>query len=154
MTRERSRSGKRTTGTEILRARKRWLSLAVVCLAASAWGSSDSKAPVVSNCAGHDSQRPRSFSFCGDGNFYINKITWSSWSTDGATGTGTAHQNLCKPFCAGGRFTSYRTVVRVSRPRKCSNGRTEFTRLSYQSREHPATRLMVALPVDVHIRCA
>jgi hypothetical protein len=154
MTRMRLRFGRCTTGTESGRHRKRSLGLFLACLVASACGWSNGKGAVVANCVGHDSQRPQSLSFCGDGNFYIGNITWTSWSHERAAGVGTAHQNTCKPFCAGAPFYAYRTGIHLSRPRSCSNGRTEFTRLSYQSRNHPAKRLIVDLPVDVQIRCS
>jgi hypothetical protein len=40
--------------------------------------------------------------YCGDGGAYISKINWTSWSQDGATGTGEYYKNLCEPDCAEG----------------------------------------------------
>ena len=39
---------------------------------------------------------------CADGGVFVEKIQWSSWSQDGATGTGIYSENLCKPNCADG----------------------------------------------------
>jgi hypothetical protein len=42
--------------------------------------------------------------YCGDGGAYIDKITWKSWSKEGASGTGEYYKNLCEPDCADGKF--------------------------------------------------
>ena len=39
---------------------------------------------------------------CADGGVFVEKIQWSSWSQDGATGTGIYSENLCEPNCAEG----------------------------------------------------
>ena len=39
---------------------------------------------------------------CADGGVFVEKIQWSSWSQDGATGTGIYSENLCEPNCADG----------------------------------------------------
>ena len=39
---------------------------------------------------------------CADGGIFVEKIQWSSWSQDGATGTGIYSENLCEPNCADG----------------------------------------------------
>jgi len=68
---------------------------------------------------------------CGDGNLFIAKITWSTWTVNSARGTGVAHENNCVPDCARGRFHTYRVSVRLSRPARCQNGRLEFTRFMW-----------------------
>ena len=40
---------------------------------------------------------------CADGGVFVEKIQWSSWSQDGATGTGIYSENLCEPNCAEGK---------------------------------------------------
>ena len=39
---------------------------------------------------------------CADGGIFVEKIQWSSWSQDGATGMGIYSENLCEPNCAEG----------------------------------------------------
>jgi hypothetical protein len=58
--------------------------------------------------------------FCGDGGGYIAKITWNSWSQDGATGTGEYYKNLCEPDCADGKIVHAPVKVSLSdlTPRK------------------------------------
>ncbi len=41
---------------------------------------------------------------CGDGGIFIDKITWKTWSAQGATGVGTWGENLCDPNCAEGEI--------------------------------------------------
>ena len=51
--------------------------------------------------------------YCGDGGAYIDKITWNSWSKDGATGTGEYYRNLCEPDCADGKIVHAPVNVRL-----------------------------------------
>ena len=37
---------------------------------------------------------------CADGGMFIEKIRWSTWNKEGATGLGTYSENLCEPSCA------------------------------------------------------
>ena len=58
--------------------------------------------------------------YCGDGGAYIDKITWKSWSQDGAEGAGEYYKNLCKPDCAQGKIVHAPVNIRLSEltPRK------------------------------------
>jgi hypothetical protein len=40
---------------------------------------------------------------CADGGIFVEMIQWSSWSQDGAAGTGIFSENLCQPNCAEGK---------------------------------------------------
>jgi hypothetical protein len=40
---------------------------------------------------------------CADGGIYVEKIKWSTWSQEGATGSGIFSENLCEPSCADGK---------------------------------------------------
>jgi hypothetical protein len=40
---------------------------------------------------------------CADGGIFVEKIQWSTWRKDGATGTGVYSENLCEPSCAEGK---------------------------------------------------
>jgi hypothetical protein len=68
---------------------------------------------------------------CGDGNFYLTGLHWTSWSRTGAAGTATAHQNDCTPYCAAGRFHTYRAAVTLSKPRSCK-GRVVFVDVGWR----------------------
>ena len=43
------------------------------------------------------------FFTCADGGLYVEKIKWSTWTKDGATGSGVFSENLCEPSCAEGQ---------------------------------------------------
>ncbi len=40
---------------------------------------------------------------CADGGIYVEKIKWSTWSQESATGIGVFSENLCEPSCAEGK---------------------------------------------------
>jgi hypothetical protein len=40
---------------------------------------------------------------CADGGIFVEKIQWSTWSKEGAVGTGIYSENLCEPSCAEGK---------------------------------------------------
>ncbi len=46
----------------------------------------------------------------------LEKISWSSWTTTGATGTATHGINDCKPSCAQGTYTYFPVNVRLIHP--------------------------------------
>ena len=49
-------------------------------------------------------QKPESILItCADGGIYVEKIKWSTWSQEGATGSGNFSENLCEPSCAEGK---------------------------------------------------
>lgn len=113
---------------------------AVVAMTAGAPASHDALAagsPVVpsfAGCFGTAPQvRPASIVVaCGDGNFFLTRLKWSSWNATAAAGLATGHQNDCKPYCAAGHFHLYLVSVHLSRPENCRNGRREFTRFTFR----------------------
>jgi hypothetical protein len=61
---------------------------------------------------------------CADGGIFVEKIQWSTWSKEGATGTGIYSENLCEPSCAEGK--------RVTAPVKLTlSNLTEFKEKFY-----------------------
>lgn len=73
---------------------------------------------------------------CGDANFAIDHIRWSSWTRTRAVGTGTAHENDCKPNCAAGHFHAFPITVRLSKVVHCVAGRPEFARIAWSGRRN------------------
>jgi hypothetical protein len=57
---------------------------------------------------------------CASGGFYVDQITWNTWSEEGATGSGIFHENLCNPSCAEGESVSEAVNVTLTEltPRK------------------------------------
>jgi len=43
---------------------------------------------------------------CASGGYYLDQITWNTWTKEGATGSGIFHENLCDPSCAEGESVS------------------------------------------------
>ena len=77
--------------------------------------------------------RPSGFLIaCGDGNFSLRDLRWTTWSANGAHATGTGWQNDCKPYCAAGHFHAYPAAAWLSRPRTCMSGALVFTRLTWR----------------------
>ncbi|MFR9794875.1 hypothetical protein ACL02U_03080 [Streptomyces sp. MS06] len=75
--------------------------------------------PVLVDCARHPQVRPGAFVLaCGDGNSRLASLHWSRWDAGAAVGTGVNVVNDCKPYCAAGRFHSYRVEVRLDHPRQ------------------------------------
>jgi hypothetical protein len=63
---------------------------------------------VVLDCLGHAQVRPSSFILaCADANDYLVKLSWTSWTPQLASATGTQEENDCIPYCAAGHFHAY-----------------------------------------------
>ena len=56
------------------------------------------------------------FEACGDGNSGWDKIKWTKWGTSGAEGMGERFWNDCDPYCAKGKFHSFRVKILLSKP--------------------------------------
>ena len=54
------------------------------------------------------------FLTCADGGLYVQKIKWSTWSKEGATGIGIFSENLCEPSCAEGQRVAAPVYLRLS----------------------------------------
>jgi hypothetical protein len=100
--------------------------VALVAAAAVAWSGCEHLARV----------RPTSIVVaCGDGNFSIDRLKWSSWGTRTAVGRGTAHLNDCTPNCVSGHFHTFPVAVRLSKVVQCVRGRREFARIEWSGKQ-------------------
>ncbi len=62
-----------------------------------------------------ETHKPKLIFFtCADGGLYVEKIKWSTWSKDGATGIGIFSENLCEPSCAEGQRVEAPVDLRLS----------------------------------------
>ena len=60
-------------------------------------------------------QRPEQIMLtCADGGMIVTDIKWQSWTSKGATGTGTYSQNMCEPSCAEGQRVEVPVRLRLS----------------------------------------
>ncbi len=63
--------------------------------------------------------RPRRYTVaCGDGNQYLDKLTWKKWGTSAATATGVMRVRDCSKSCAKGKLLTFPVTVRVDRLEK------------------------------------
>lgn len=68
-------------------------------------------------CNGNGVTQPASYTLaCGDGNGGLSGMTWSTWTTGQATGTGQYYENDCQPDCASGTFVYTPVTVVLSAP--------------------------------------
>jgi hypothetical protein len=87
---------------------------------------------VIVNCAGQQQVEPRSIVLaCADQNSLVSDITWTSWTSDLASGSGTLEQNDCIPDCAAGHFHSYPVLLALWGNQSYGNGQryTEITEI-------------------------
>ena len=108
-----------------------------VALVGTASAARTDSLPSFYGCQGtHASIRPHAILVaCGDANYYLAQLHWSSWTAMAAVATGVAHVNDCNPDCAKGRFHAYSNVsVHLSRPESCSNKKRLFTRIEWRYR--------------------
>ncbi len=62
----------------------------------------------VVTCQGQLEYKPKEIVFaCGDGGVYFGNIRWSSWTQNGAKGTGTLYFNTCEPTCGAGNIQKF-----------------------------------------------
>ena len=66
------------------------------------------------NCELEDQKPELIIITCADGGSYVEKIKWSTWNRDGATGRGTLSENLCEPSCAEGQRDEVLVNLRLS----------------------------------------
>ena len=83
------------------------------------------------NCEYEDQKPTELLEYCADGNGGIAKIKWSTWSSEGAEGTGVYFRNNCEPDCASGKFSYTDVAVYLDSPVK-AKGRVHLTALSYE----------------------
>ena len=64
-------------------------------------------------------ERPKTFTFqtCADGSRRLEAMSWSSWGSSGAQGTGIFSYQVCEPSCAEGHRVQYAANVSAFNPR-------------------------------------
>lgn len=84
------------------------------------------------DCAGALQAKPSSVVFaCGDGNLYIQKISWTVWGPRYAFGEGTLVENDCTPDCASGHFHSYAASIEAFGAQRCADEKIAFDDAAY-----------------------
>lgn len=106
------------------------LAVALPATVASAGSSSTQLHVFFPKDCQHNVFKPKSIVVtCADANFMIKKITYSSYGTKSAKGSGTASVNGCDPNCAAGTFQSYPVTFALSRVGQCGDV-PQFRRLT------------------------
>ncbi|MFF1359685.1 hypothetical protein [Streptomyces sp. NPDC058297] len=109
-------------------------------------------APVIVDCTWQAQVRPSDFLLaCGDGNSRLTSLKWSQWGPKTAVATGTSWVNDCKPYCAAGKFRSYRVTVRLDQPQSWTKhqDRQHYSRitLTYPDSHPAAFRPVMTTPL-------
>jgi hypothetical protein len=111
------------------------VALAIVACAqalASPTASVSAKKPLlISNCVKGKFEPKNLIIACGDASFGARGMTWSSWTMKRAVGTGTGEINDCNPDCVHGTTKTAPMELRLSKPKRCSNGQQLFSKLHY-----------------------
>ena len=81
--------------------------------------------PPVLTVGSYTGMKPTEIAYSGDATNVVTKITWSSWTTTGASGQGTSDIDSCNPNCAQAPPSLVPTTVTLSAP---VNGR--FTKMT------------------------
>jgi len=89
--------------------------LAASALGVAAANAAPAGTTTIINCAGKNVAKPTELTItCADGGVSINKITWSSWNPNVATGKGVLDWNTCLPEnCAAGKVVSYPVTIKL-----------------------------------------
>lgn len=74
----------------------------------------DDPTPVVRSCSLPPEVRPASIMLLCDNTLNVDKIVWSKWGIDGATGRGIEFRVICEPNCANGRAIYSPVIVTLS----------------------------------------
>jgi hypothetical protein len=96
--------------------------------------SVDSSIEVYANCTSPSFEPTAIRVACADGGWNLTDLTWTSWTSASATGTGTLIYNDCEPSCVAGHFHQvHGTLVVLTDPQPTSSGQLVWT----QMRETP-----------------
>jgi len=72
--------------------------------------------PSVIDVNGQSSVEPTQIALSADGNGWLQGLSWSSWTANGAEGSGYINVNNCQPDCAQGTITNVNVSVSMSDP--------------------------------------
>ncbi|MGW1587698.1 hypothetical protein [Streptomyces sp. NPDC002386] len=108
-------------GTAVTLAAGAMLTAAMTTASATPPGTSAAQArrtqPVLVDCSFQRTVRPADYILaCGDGNSRLLGLHWTKWGSRAAVAEGLNAVNDCKPYCAAGKFHSYRVTVRLDSP--------------------------------------
>ncbi|MCX6431765.1 MAG: hypothetical protein NTX29_02950 [Actinobacteria bacterium] len=127
---------------------------AAVIAGAPAASAADPADTVVVNCLGKQVTQPKQIVVtCADAAVTVMKIDWSSWTANGARGTGTLAWNTCLPkTCVAGIVEIYKVRVSLGRVASAPNI-SAFTRMTLAFPEGgPAAAETATYTLDNRVR--
>ncbi len=89
--------------------------------------------------------QPSQFNYTQDGTGSVSNLTWSTWSSAGATGSGTVNLNNCVPNCASGTVSGYPATVTLSGASQTSQGYV-FTQMTISAPGSPDPSQTFTIP--------
>jgi hypothetical protein len=85
----------------------------------------------VSDCGYGVEKQPTTITLtCADGGIRIESITWQSWNTVEASGSGTLLENTCNPDCSTGNYVSQDASITLGLIKKDKSGNSVFSEVS------------------------
>ena len=88
----------------------------------------------VTNCGMQDFKPSTVIKFCADAGVSVNKISWSVWNEQGATGEGEYQINDCEPSCVDGKHHYAKVVISLSKVKEI-NGKTTLTYIDIKTKD-------------------
>jgi hypothetical protein len=116
----------------------------LVALAATAIAAASSSQVWVNATCTKEKYKPKEIVLaCGDGASLLRQLSWSSWTTTGASGKGQNAVNDCKPACFKGHFHNFPVKVTLSKPVKCKGHRHKvfnWVKVRYTAKRPPGIK--------------
>lgn len=88
----------------------------------------------VTNCGILDYKPTALLKYCADAGVRIDKIEWTTWSADGATGEGLYQINDCTPTCVAGK-PHFADVEIILSKGKSIEGKKALTYISIKTKD-------------------
>jgi hypothetical protein len=86
----------------------------------------------VVNCVTFEQKPVELVLYCADAGQILNQITWSSWTSTEAKGSGISIANDCEPSCAEGSDVTSKVEIRLFKPITSESGKIVFSQIEMQ----------------------
>jgi hypothetical protein len=86
----------------------------------------------VVNCVTFEQKPVELVLYCADAGQILNQITWSSWTSTEAKGSGISIANDCEPSCAEGSDVTSKVEIRLFKPITSDSGKIVFSQIEMQ----------------------
>ena len=106
----------------------------------------------VVNCVTFEQKPVELVLYCADAGQILNQITWSSWTSTEAKGSGISITNDCEPSCAEGSDVISKVEITLFKPVTSEAGKVVFSQIEMQYDKVQPSGVMAEvldLPTDV-----